>query len=112
MWLVFMCIRRTIKIFFRFLRNPRPYLGVLPYRFFGHIRVIGFYRKFILPVLVWHVGHKKRVNVVFLAMNPDMWRYDEVYRRLSNGTRFKPVIVTAMRNIPNMELRMSHFEGW
>lgn len=106
-----MRIGRFLGMFVRFLRNPRPYLDVWPYRFFGNIRVIRFYRKFILPVLVWHVGHKKRVNVVFLAMSPDMWKYDRVYCKLVNDARFKPIIVTAMRNVPNVELRMQEQEA-
>ena len=105
-----MSVARVITLFFRFVRNPQPYCDVLPYRFFGNMRVIRFYRTFILPFLVWHLKHKRCINVVFLAMNPDMWRYDEVYRRLSNDTRFKPVIVAAVRNIPNMELRLQEQE--
>ena len=106
-----MRIGRFLGMFVRFLRNPRPYLDVWPYKFFGDIRVIRFYRKFVLPFLVWRVQHKKRVNVVFLAMSPDMWKYDRVYCKLANDARFKPVIVTAMRNIPNMELRMQEQEA-
>lgn len=105
-----MRIGRFLGMFVRFLRNPRPYLDVWPYKFFGDIRVIRFYRKFVLPFLVWRVQHKKRVNVVFLAMSPDMWKYDRVYCKLANDARFKPVIVTAMRNIPNMELRLQEQE--
>ena len=105
-----MSVSRVITLFFRFVRNPQPYCDVLPYRFFGNMRVIRFYRTFILPFLVWRLKHKRRINVVFLAMNPDMWRYDEVYRRLANDNLFNPVIVTAMRNIPNMELRLQEQE--
>lgn len=106
-----MRIGRVIGVLSRFVRNPQPYCDVLPYRFFGNIRVIRCYRKFVLPFLVWRVQHKKRVNVVFLAMSPDMWKYDRVYCKLANDARFKPVIVTAMRNIPNMELRMQEQEA-
>lgn len=105
-----MSVSRVITLFFRFVRNPQLYLDVLPYRFFGNMRVIRLYRTFILPFLVWRLKHKRRINVVFLAMNPDMWRYDEVYRRLANDNLFNPVIVTAMRNIPNMELRLQEQE--
>lgn len=105
-----MRISRIITLFFRFLRNPHPYLDVWPYKFFGDIRVIRFYRKFVLPFLSWRVKHKKRINIVFLAMNPDMWKYDKVYRLLANDNRFNPIIVTAMRNIPNMELRLQEQE--
>ena len=105
-----MSVSRVITLLFRFVRNPQLYLDVLPYRFFGNMRVIRFYRTFILPFLVWRLKHKRRINVVFFAMNPDMWRYDEVYRRLANDNLFNPVIVTAMRNIPNMELRLQEQE--
>lgn len=101
-----MRISRIITLFFRFLRNPHPYLDVLPYKFFGNIKIIKIYRKFVLPLLVWRVKHKKRINVVFLVMNPDMWKYDRVYSLLAADNRFCPVIVTAMRNIPDMQLRL------
>ena len=105
-----MRIGRVIGVLSRFVRNPRPYFDVLPYSVFSNIRVIKFYRKFILPFLVWRVSHKRRINVVFLAMNPEMWKYDEVYRKLANDNRFNPIIVTAMRNIPNVELRLQEQE--
>lgn len=93
----------------RFLRNPQPYFDVAPYVFWGNMYVIRLYRKFFLPFIVLRVRRKIRknkVNVVFLAMNPDMWRYDGVYRKLAKDPRFNPIIVTAMRNIPQMELRL------
>lgn len=106
-----MSVSRVITLFFRFVRNPQPYCDVLPYRFFGNMMVIRLYRKFILPVLVWRLKNKRRINVLFLAMNPDMWRYDEVYRKLAKDDRFNPVIVTAMRNIPNMVVRLQEQEA-
>ena len=101
---------RLITLLYRFLRNPKPYLDVLPYRFFGSVRTIRLYRKFVLPLLVWRVKHKKKINVVFLAMNPDMWKYDRVYSLLASDNSFCPVIVTAMRNIRDMQLRLQEQE--
>lgn len=105
-----MAVNRIIRLFCRFLWDPQRYLDVLPYKFFGDIKVIKLYRMFVLPVIIWRVSHKRRINVVFLAMNPEMWKYDEVYRKLANDNRFNPIIVTAMRNIPNMELRLQEQE--
>ena len=106
-----MNVNRVVRVFFRFVRNPRPYIDVLQYRMVSDIRVIRLYRKFILPILVWRVRHKKCINVVFLAMNLDMWKYDKVYLKLAKDDRFNPVIVTAMRNIQNMELRLQEQEA-
>lgn len=102
--------KSIIGKFLRFFRNPQPYFDVLPYKFFGNIKVIRFYRKYILPVLVWRIRRKKLINVVFLAMNPDMWKYGDVYRKLAADKRFNPIVVTAMRNIPNMEIRLHEQE--
>lgn len=75
----------------------RPILRALP-----KVRLrlkVWRYRKFILPRLVERVSRKEkdRVNVVFLALNISMWRYDGVFRKLQADTRFNPVILTAMR---------------
>lgn len=92
----------------RFLRNPRPYFR--KYNLLDYLLVIRLYRMLILPFALFKVRHKKRVNVIFLAMSPDMWKYDGVYRRLDKDDRFNPIIVTAMRNIPDMELRLQEQE--
>ena len=105
-----MSFNRCINVISRFLRNPRAYFFVLPDKFLGNMIVIRFYRKFILPVLAWRMSNKRRINVVFLAMSPDMWKYDKIYRKLAQDNRFNPIIVTAMRNIPNMELRLQEQE--
>lgn len=72
---------------------------------FKHIRInliysisLLIYRHLKLPYLVWRVSHKKVINVVFLAMNADMWRYDGIFRRMMNHSSFNPVIVVTPRN--------------
>ena len=102
-----MVLRKLI----RFVRNPKPYLSVMPYKLFRPIAVIKAYRKFLLPRVVRRVRRKGRINVVFLALNPDMWRYGGVYRKFASNPRFNLVIVTAMRNIPQMEIRLEEQEA-
>ena len=92
----------------RLLSNPSPYISGQINRFLGRLAVIKFYRRFLLPYLVRRTRRKNRINVVFLAMNLDMWRYDGVYRRFASDSRFKPIIVTAMRrNMPNMRQQLA-----
>lgn len=92
----------------RFLRNPRPYFEV--HNLLGYMLINKIYRALVMPLVLLRVRLKKRVNVVFLAMNPDMWKYDGLYRKLAMDGRFNPMIVTAMRNIPNMEVRLQEQE--
>lgn len=94
----------------RIARDPLPRLRVIRYRLFGLRLMVWAYRKLVLPCVLCRVRHKKKITVVFLAMNPDMWRYDGVYRRLSADARFQPVVVTAMRNIPDMGVRLEEQE--
>ena len=95
----------------RFTRNPQPYFIKLKRDTLEKLWVIKVYRWFILPLVMYWVRSKKQINVVFLAMSPDMWKYDEVYRKLAKDERFRPMIVTAMRNISNMDLRLQEQEG-
>lgn len=79
----------------------RPVLRVLP-----KVRVrlkVCWYRRFVLPRLVERVSCKDRINVVFLALNTSMWRYDGVYRKLQADKRYNPVILTAMRTNESQE---------
>lgn len=92
----------------RFIRKPQPYFET--YNLLGYILTCWLYRAFVLPFAIFRVRLKKRVNVVFLAMNPDMWKYDGLYRKLLKDDRFNPIIVTAMRNITNMEVRLQEQE--
>lgn len=101
---------RYILRFFRFIQNPSSYFGALQYAFFGKLQVIRLYRRYWLPMLVKIVRRKKKINIIFLAMNPDMWRYDGVYRKFANDARFNPIIVTAMRNIPDIDVRIEEQE--
>ena len=105
-----MLLYRIICKLGRFIRNPQPYIDVLRRRAIGHTLTIKLYRRCWLPLIVFKVRHKKRINVIFLAMNPAMWRYDGVYRRLANDKRFKPVIVTAMQNITDENLQIKDQE--
>ena len=95
----------------RFLKNPRPYFVKFSADLLEKRWIILVYHRFVLPLIVLNVRRKKLINVLFLAMSPDMWKYDGVYRRLAKDSRFNPIIVTAMRNIPNMELRLQEQDG-
>ena len=79
----------------------RPILRTLP-----KVRLrmkVWRYRRFVLPRLVERVSCKDRINVVFLALNTSMWRYDGVYRKLQADKRYNPVILTAMRTNESQE---------
>lgn len=97
---------KYLSRFLRIIQNPKRYAAVFPYRFWGTLLIIKFYRKVVLPYLVRRTRNKDKINVIFLAMNTDMWRYDGVYRRLSSDPRYSPLIVTAMRNIPEIQQQL------
>lgn len=61
--------------------------------------VIGMwcYRLLVLPRIIRRVSKKERVNVIFIAINVSMWRYDGVYRRMRKDPRFNPRILIAPR---------------
>lgn len=99
-----------ISKIYKFIRNPRLYFAVLPYKIFGRMFMIKIYRRYWLPHIIQKVRCKRKINIAFLAMNPDMWRYDRVYRKLQHDARFNPFIVTAMRNIPDMSVRIKEQE--
>ena len=90
----------------RFLINPRSCFFKLKLYLLEKRWVIKVYHRLIIPFIISRVRRKRRINVVFLAMSPDMWKYDVVYRKLVKDSRFNPVILTVMRKIPNMELRL------
>lgn len=94
----------------RFTKNPKPYFLKLKQDLLEKVWAMKIYHRLMLPLIVFRVRHKKRINVVFLAMSPDMWKYDDVYRKLAEDVRFNPVIVTAMRNITNMDVRLQEQE--
>lgn len=79
----------------------RPILRAIP-RLVLRLKVWR-YRIFVLPKLVRMVSRKDSVNVVFLALNTSMWRYDGVYMKLQEDSRFNPVILTAMRTNESLE---------
>lgn len=60
--------------------------------------VLKLYRRVVMPAVIRRLRAKRRFNVVFLAINPDMWRYDGLFRKLLEDERFEPIVVTAMRN--------------
>lgn len=60
--------------------------------------VLWLYRRLVLPLIIRRVRARRTINVVFLAINPDMWRYDGLFRKLLEDARFKPTVLTAMRN--------------
>jgi hypothetical protein len=36
---------------------------------------------------------KERIEVVFIVLNPDIWKYENVYRLLEKDSRFNPIVV-------------------
>ena len=76
------------------------YKAIFSYRF------LAFYHQVILPYVIWRKSRKKVLNVLFLAMNPDMWKYDGVFRRMVGDKRFHPVIVTATRVSVPLEMQI------
>lgn len=44
---------------------------------------------------------KERLTVVFFVLNPDVWKYGNVYRLLEKDSRFKPIVVVC----PSTNLR-------
>lgn len=59
---------------------------------------VRFYQRVLLPRLVRRkqVAVRTRpLKVCFYAMNLDMWRYGDVYRRFAQDPRFAPCVVTA-----------------
>jgi len=98
---------KWIEKLFRFLKNPWPYFVFMGPIFRNSGLVCWFYKTVLIRIALLKISRKKQVNVVFLAMNTDMWRYDGVYRRMAKDPRFNPVIVTAMRaNVP-MKLQLN-----
>lgn len=97
-------IKRLVLMPFRFLAHPITYFDLLWYGFQFPTVFIKFYHKFILPRALKRIKAKKVVNVVFLAMNPDMWRYDGVFLKLMADKRFNPIIVTAVRTLDDLRL--------
>lgn len=102
-----MNIKKSIVRFFtlivRAIRRPSNYWNA----FFHMMRMsqcaLFLYHKIYIPVLVMIIRRKKTLNVVFLAMSPDMWKYDGVFHKLQVDKRFHPVIVTAMRSNADMK---------
>lgn len=93
--------------FLRVIRNPKPYVAVFPYHFWRTNYVVKFYRKFLLPHLIRRIKKKNKVTVIFLPMNVSMWRYDDVYRRFAADSRFSPIVVTAVRNMPDVQQQIA-----
>ncbi len=60
--------------------------------FLRHIKI-----NILLPLyqkgLVMRLRHKKQINVVFVAMSLPMWRYQNLYKLLSNHPRFNTSIL-------------------
>ena len=106
-----MSMGRLVSKLWHFVQDPKRYLWIVAFKIFGSGITIQFYRRFMLPRNVRRISRKDKINVIFLAMNTGMWKYDAVYKKLATDTRFNPVIVTAMRNIPNMELRLREQEA-
>ena len=82
---------------FRILRHPSGIPDVVLRHLLKCTGFLLLYHTILLPLVVSHVKQKKTINVIFLAMSIDMWRYDELYRKLRDDPRFNPMIVTAMR---------------
>lgn len=56
-----------------------------------------FFIRYIQPILIKQrekkVGKKNAINVVFLAINISMWRYQEIYELLKHESRFRVFVV-------------------
>ena len=89
-------------IFWRVLCHPITSF----YRGINNHKLLSFYHKFILPFVIWQKARKKVLNVLFLAMNPDMWKYDGVFRRMSEDHRFHPMVIGLPRNSIPMEMQL------
>lgn len=61
-----------------------------------NVRVL-HYRKHRLPEVVREKSRKGKLNVVFLATNVSMWKHDGLFRLLQKHSRFRPIVVSAMR---------------
>lgn len=59
------------------------------------LRCLPFYQH----CLVWKLRHKKRINVVFIAMSLSMWRYQHLYNLLSKHPRFKVSVLILPNNL-------------
>ena len=51
--------------------------------------LLPIYHKFLIKKL----NHKEKINVVFVAMNLSMWRYQGIYDRLASNNRFNVVVL-------------------
>ena len=69
-------------------------------------KFLSIYRGVILPYVIWRKSRKKTLNVLFLAMNPDMWKYDGVFRRMKDDPRFHPIIIGATRNSAALDIQI------
>lgn len=103
-------IRRMFILLFRAMRHPRNYWNALWYRLqyskTYEFLMIWFNWLVVVPLNLRRISHKQTVNVVFLAMNPDMWKYSGVYELLRKDARFNPTIVIATRTNATQEVRV------
>lgn len=111
-------IIRVLQLLARACKRPHDYWESLLFAVARKPAVVRFYRNVWLPLLLKRIGRKKTINVVFLAMNPELWRYDGVYRRLALNPRFNVTIVIAMRTNATLEEQLqdqrrtlSYFKG-
>jgi hypothetical protein len=54
------------------------------------------------------ISKKEVVNIVFLAMNVSMWKYDKLYELLKSDKCFNPIIVLAPRIVDATEVIRQH----
>jgi len=101
-------MKALISSLWRVLNTPHDIRNVV--RWFFHelmnVRAVVLVCRFaLLPFNVRRICRCKRIRVVFLPMNVAMWRYGDVYRRMSEDPQFEPIIVTAPRiNQPTLSI--------
>ncbi len=98
-------VRRLVGLCFRAMRHPRTYLKAMRHQSHEFL-TIWYNWLFIVPRNVRRISRKQTVNVVFLAMNPDMWKYGGIYELLRRDARFNPIIVIATRMNATQEVRL------
>ena len=90
-------IKRVLLMPFRFMLHPWAYFDVLISMMLQTSVIMRMYHRLIVPLIVRRIRRKGSADVVFVAMYPDMWRYDGVFKRLQADERFHPYVVVGVR---------------
>ena len=103
-------IQKIIKVFTSFLKDPVKYLQGQRTKLIYNYTVFPLYRKIVLPYLVWRKSHRKVLNVIFIVMNPAMWRCDKVFLKMKSSNRFHPIIVATPSSLSSFEEQIQEQE--